>query len=180
MKTMITKTISTVLVTAMVAITANAQMSGYKFKQQFDRAFGLIMEAEYQTAIPILEKLNNADENHGQVAFLLGMCQVRTGQVSHKTQEVLKSASSNFNYYHQRGLVEDRTSPAKVWYYLAEASAENNQFDAAIEAYKNYMSCIPMASLDHKREIVFAIRALRQEKEAAQAGVVSMFASQKP
>lgn len=159
---------------------AQAQMSQYKFKQQFDQAFALVLEGDHESAIPVLEKLNKFDSEHAQVGFLLGMCQVKSDNVSSQTIEVLKKSTKKYDYYHQIGRVEDRTSPSKAWLYLAKACVELNHFDQAIGAYRNYMSCIPMASLDQKRAVVEAIRKAEKQMAYAESGVASLLASQKP
>lgn len=164
------KTLKTILFISTVAAvmnisTASAQMSPYKFKQQFDIAFAKIVEGNYSEAIPVLEKLHKNDNEHGQVAFLLGMCEVKTNAVTEETVNVLRTASKYFDQFHQRGLVDDRTAPAKVWNYLAKALADQNETKEAITAYRNYMSCIPLASLDHKRDVMYAIRSLKNQLE---------------
>lgn len=170
--------ISTLVMTVMVMNTVSfAQMSPYKFKQQFDVAFGNILEGNYGDAIPVLEKLHLSDGEHGQVAFLLAMCHVKTDEISSETVKLLNLASQNFSYYHQRGLVTDKSAPAKAWFYLAQALAETQQSKLAITAYRNYMSCVPLASLDHKRTVVYAIRELRQKLENPRSVMSSAIAS---
>lgn len=163
--------------------TVNAQMSNYKFAQQFNRGFALIMEGEYERAESIFANLNEHDKAHGQVGYLLGMIQVKTGNVDANTVAVLENASKVYSYVHQRGRVEDKSSPAKSWFYLAKAYEDQAEYSKAIESYRNYMSCIQMASLDHKREIVSAIKKLREiqtEKPSAQNGLSSELASRQP
>ena len=176
------RTITTIILVMLIAATGSvqAQMSQYKFKQQFDQAFAYVLEADYQKAIPVLEKLYVADKTHGQVAFLLGMCQIKNESVTEFTHEVLTAASTKYDQFHQRGRVEDASAPAKVWFYLAEANASLGLANAAVNAYRNYMSCIPMASLEHKREVIFAIRLVKEKMTEDKRGIASFLASQKP
>lgn len=164
-----TNKIISIIVTVVIALqisSAQAQMSQYKFNQLFDRAFAQIVEGDLEGAMPILDKLYEADPEHGQVSFLLGMCEAKTGNISLKTEQVLVASAAHYNYTHQRGRVEDRTAPAKVWFYLAEVRAELGHIDEAVNAYRNYMSCIPLASLEHKRDVVQEIKRLKQRQLA--------------
>ena len=43
---------------------------------------------------------------------------------------------------------------------------QGGKMDAAIAAYRNYMTCIPHASLEHKRDVVQAIKRLKQRQLA--------------
>ena len=159
---------------------ANAQMSEYKFTQLFDKSFELLIEGNYSAAMDKLEKLHEADDQHGQVAYLLGLCRVKSGLVDTETQKLLSVATSKYDYYHQRGRVIDRSAPSKAWFYLAQVNAELGFTNQAVSAYRNYMSCIPMATIEHKREVVNAIRVLKESKNAHQQEGVVLLASQKP
>lgn len=157
-----------------------AQMSDYKFNQLFDIAFAQIVEGDLEKARTTLEKLNQADPNHGQVGFLLGMCDVKTGHVTSNTQMVLANAAVNYDYFHQRGRVEDQSAPAKVWLYLAQARTELGFFDAAVTAYRNYMSCIPLATIEHKREVVAEIKRLKAQQVLAAGTTAGLTVNSKP
>jgi hypothetical protein len=147
--------------------TVKAQMSPYKFNQLFQQAFVLVVEGSHREAMPILAQLYLADENHGQVSYLYGVCRLKMeAGNSTLTRKVLETASRNFHFKHQYGRVDDRSSPVKVWFYLAEANASENRVDKAIESYRNYMSCIQMASLNHKRMVKNRITELKQQKAA--------------
>lgn len=179
MKTL--KTISIVIATCMFQITASkAQMSQYKFEQLFNEAFSNILETNYEEAIPMLEKLHEADPDHAQVGYFLGMCQVKSQDVTESTVEILRKASAKYDYFQQIGRVEDRTSPANVWFYLAKVYSQQHRFDEAIVAYRTYMSCIPMASIEKKRNVIDAIAEARKQKARWESGSNSLLASQRP
>lgn len=168
-----------ILISTVFGTTATqAQMSPYKFNQQFDIAFEHLLEGNTKSAADIFQKLHAEDSEHGQVAFLLGLCQFRNGEVTERTFQSLKTACTKYDYYHQRGLANDRTVPASAWLYLAKVSAELGEKQTAINAYRNYMSCIPMASTEHKREVMYAIKALKQKPSGEGTG--SVLASMKP
>lgn len=163
---------STLLAVLSIAINTNAtgQMSPYKFNQLFQRAFEMVVEGNHTAALPIFEELYLADSGHGQVAYLYGFCRMKTNAKDvGLTRNVLLCASRKFNYAHRYGEVTDRTAPVKVWLHLAEVNASENRIDKAIESYRNYMSCIQMASLDHKRMIKTRIEELKQQKAALAA-----------
>jgi hypothetical protein len=86
------------------------------------------------------------------------------------TVYVLEKASKNYNFQHQSGRVEDRTAPARAWFYLAEACSETQHKTAAIEAYRNYMSCVPLASMEHKTMVVNRIKELKNAGSVADNG----------
>lgn len=154
-----------VVLTVAINTSATGQMSPYKFNQLFQRAFGMIVEGNHKGAMPIFEELYYADSGHGQVAYLYGLCRMKTGAQDHKlTRNVLLTASHKFAFDHRYGHVDDRTSPVKVWFHLAEVNANENRIDKAIESYRNYMSCIQMASLEHKRMVKGRIEELKQQK----------------
>ncbi|MCF8465105.1 MAG: hypothetical protein K9G41_09695 [Flavobacteriales bacterium] len=159
---------------------AFAQMSDYKFEQLFEQAFELVLEGNHRQAIPMLTKLYDSDGNHGQVQYLLGMCRMNCGMVDAFTVHVLKKASRNYHFQHQSGRVEDRTAPARAWFYLAEACSKTELESAAIEAYRNYMSCIPLASIDHKSMIVARIKALKNAGIEATIGGNGLLANLNP
>ena len=159
----------------------NAQMSEYKFNQLFDQAFRLTLAEDYQQAYPIWKQLVKSDNEHGQVLYFYGVCRTKIGAPVGQSTPALKTASKKVDYYNQPGRVEDRTAPVKTWFYLAEAYADREEFDKAVEAYRNYMSCIPLASLDHKREVIDRIKAAKENRKLVELyGTVSQIAKQKP
>ncbi|MCB9192348.1 MAG: hypothetical protein H6603_01930 [Flavobacteriales bacterium] len=171
---------STLIVIA-IAGKANAQMSEYKFKQQFDKAFEYTLNGETEQAQTILQKLHNEDKGHCQVAYLLALNNIKLQGAGKKSASYLEQVVDRISVYHQVGRVEDRTAPVKAWFFLAQSYANTNQYDKAINAYRNYMSCIQLASLDHKREIVEAIKELRAKKlTTGDFGIGHELANQKP
>jgi tetratricopeptide (TPR) repeat protein len=182
------KAIKNILIAAIVAAAAlaqpnvaEAQMSEYKFNQLFDQAFKLTLVEDYQQAFPIWKQLVRADQDHGQVLYFYSVCRTKTGGSTAQNTSALSRAVQKVDYYNQPGRVEDRSAPVKAWYHLAEAYAEREDFDAAVEAYRNYMSCIPLASIDHKREVIDKIKAAKENKKLVDLyGTVSLIANQKP
>ncbi|MBP9150845.1 MAG: hypothetical protein KBF73_01040 [Flavobacteriales bacterium] len=160
--------------------TAAAQMSDYKFAQLFDQAFELVLEGNHRQAIPMLTKLYDSDGNHGQVQYLLGMCRMNCGMVDAFTVYVLEKAAKNYSFQHQHGRVEDHTAPARAWFYLAEACSKTQLEAAAIEAYRNYMSCVPLASLDHKTMVINRIKELKNAGSVTDNGGSGILANLKP
>lgn len=151
------KTIKTILATVLVLACmneANAQLSPYKFNQLFDQAFQNVLVGNYAEAIPVLTTLNKSDAEHAQVQFLLAMCSIKEGKVSERELQLLQSAVKRYDFYHQSGNAESRTAPAKAWFFLAEVCAELKHHEKAVSAYRNYMSCIPLATIEHKKMIV--------------------------
>jgi len=172
--------ITTTLIVIVYAGKANAQMSEYKFKQQFDKAFEHTLNGEADKAYTILKMLHTADSNHAQVTYLLALNNIKLMGAGFESAEYLKAVVNQTSVYHQTGRVEDRTVPVKAWFYLAKSYENTNEYDKAINAFRNYMSCIQMASLEHKREIVHAIKELRTMKAGESYGVGNELASQKP
>ena len=82
-----------------------------------------------------------------QVQYLYAVCEMKVNHANGNTTNLLENAVKVSSVYHQIGRVQDRTAPVKAWMYLAKSYAEMYDYDKAINAYKNYMSCIPMASL---------------------------------
>lgn len=160
------KIISILVLSGFIHLKTQAQMSDYKFNQLFEQAFAQIVDGDLQRAIPMLTKLHLADPGHAQVAYLLGMCQVRSGSATPNTERMLELAAVRFDFYHQSGRVEDRTAPTKVWFYLAQVREQVGKSDAAIAAYRNYMTCIPHASLEHKRSVISEIKRLKNQQLA--------------
>jgi len=140
------KTISSILkstvtiLTMMFGLNVQAQMSDYKFEQQFNKAFELVVTGEIDQAIPLLETLRRADRSHHQVNYLLGMCYVRTGQHLNVSEMLLTIASNNTDQHSQLGMVENRTAPVRTWYYLAEVQFKLGHFRESRDAYRTYMS----------------------------------------
>lgn len=171
----------TVGVLIAITNTATAQMSQYKFEQIFRMAFQEMVSGNYEGAKPMFEVLNSSDPQHAQVQYLLALCQVNTGSQNRGTLELLQKAVSNYNYYHEHGNVNDRTAPAKAWYLLAELNAQFNRSDKAVEAYRNYISCIPLATKEHKRSVIDKIHELRSlESGSINEHGVSILATLQP
>lgn len=161
--------------------TSQAQMSDYKFKQKFDQAFQFVLEGQHEEAIPVFKQLLKADATHAQVQYLYAVSSIKANHASAFTTELLENAVKQCNHYHETGRVVDRTAPVKAWMYLALSYSAVYEYDKAIEAYRNYMSCIPLASLEHKRGIIASIKKLKRQKLADNStGVESLLASQKP
>ena len=172
--------ITTTIIVIAYAGKANAQMSEYKFKQQFDQAFEHTLNGETEEAYTILRRLHISDKEHGQVIYLLALNAIKLRDAGHRSASYLEKVVDKVSVYHQVGRVEDRTVPVKAWFYLAKSYENTNQYDKAISAYRNYMSNIQLASLDHKREIVMSIKELRAKKANAETGVSNELASRKP
>lgn len=172
--------ITTTLIVIAYAGKANAQMSEYKFKQQFDKAFEHTLNGESEEAYTILRRLHVSDREHGQVVYLLALNAIKMRDAGYRSASYLEQVVDKVSVYHQVGRVEDRTAPVKAWFYLAQSYENTNQYDKAISAYRNYMSNIQLASLDHKREIVEAIKTLRAKKSEQAFGMSYELASQKP
>jgi len=168
------KTIKNIFPVALIAVlslsitsTVTAQMSPYKFDQLFQQAFAQVVEGNHEDALPILERLYHANRTHAQVAYLYGVCRMNSNdQDLAVTRKVLEVASANFDYRHRYGCVEDKSAPVKVWFHLAEVNARENRVEKAIESYRNYMSCIPLASLNHKRMVKDRISELKEQRLA--------------
>lgn len=180
------KTIAKITQTLVVSLalmanvaTAQAQMSPYKFEQVFKQAFAQVLAGDYQEAIPLLESLNSSDGEHAQVQYLLALCQMNSGTSDKNTTELLQNAAMRYDYFHQSGNASDRTAPAKVWFLLGERLAAEGRTQKAVEAYRNYMSCVPLASIDHKRMVIEKIAAQKAQKQD-EVGAVSLLASRKP
>ncbi|MBI1287788.1 MAG: tetratricopeptide repeat protein [Flavobacteriales bacterium] len=141
---------------------AYAQMSPYKFAQTFNQAFANVVAADYEEALPLLEQLHQSDPEHAQVGYLLAICRHNLKMEAGGTLPLLLSASKSYNYYHEHGNVNDRSVPAKAWFLLAEVYSELGRHKESIDAYRDYMSCIPLASLEHKRSVIQLIAVQRQ------------------
>ena len=182
------KTIKIIITTALLgtlslATTTEtyAQMSDYKFNQLFEIGFELALEGEYEKAVQIFNQLAEADKNHAQVLYLQSICKKKVGVPASYTVNSLEKAVKNVDQFHQTGRVEDKSAPVKAWFHLGEAQADAGNYDRAIEAYRNYMSCIPLASLDHKREVIARIKDLKNQKMTDQeVGLSSTLARKQP
>lgn len=142
---------------------ALAQISQYKFAQLFDVGFQYVLEEDYGRAEFIFRGLNKSDTEHGQVSYLLGMCQVINETADQNTIQALESASRLYNDLHQRGRVEDRTSPSVVWFYLAKAYESQGMLKEALSAYRTYTSCARIGSTNLIQESSAAISRLKSE-----------------
>lgn len=165
-----------------VAITtsSHAQMSQYKFDQIYSIAFQELVSGNYAEAESLFGMLNKADSDHAQVQYLLALCQVNTNSQDVTTLNLLQKAAAHYDYYHQSGDVNDRSAPPKVWFLLGAMNAQFGKHAKAVEAYRNYMSCIPLASLEHKRDVILRIADSREQ--IAKVGIegVSILANLKP
>lgn len=163
------KSIVAIITIVLATSSANAQMSPYKFDQVFNQAFAQVVEGNHKAALPLLERLHASDSEHGQVQYLFALTRIKMGNNPGNTVELLERAAKNFSFYHQSGRAADRTAPVTAWMHLANAYAKQYNYDKAIEAYRNYMSCIPMATLDEKRVVIAKIKKLKFQKLAAQS-----------
>lgn len=164
-----------------IATSSNAQMSQYKFEQIYSIAFQELVSGNYAEAQSLFGMLNKSDSNHAQVQYLLALCRVNTNSQDQTTLGLLQKAAAHYDYYHQSGNVNDRTAPAKVWFLLGEMNAQFGKHAKAVEAYRNYMSCIPLASIEHKRDMILRIADSREQ--IAKVGVAksaSLLADLKP
>jgi predicted Zn-dependent protease len=147
---------------AISASMANGQMSQHKFNQMFAQAFEEVLVGKYEAALPMLEKLHQADPAHAQTAYLLGLSYVKQGGHTNKAVEVLQLASGRYDAAHQHGRVEDSTAPASVWMVLGDALSAAGRNKEAVMAYRTYMTTIPMASIQRKSEVISKIRMAKQ------------------
>lgn len=179
MKTIMTTFKTTaILVLLMNTTGVFAQMSPYKFAQTFNQAFANVVSADYEEALPQLEQLLQNEPEHAQVGYLLAICKRNLNADPSETLSLLRSAVKSYDYYHQHGNVDDRSVPAKAWFLLAEVYSDLGRHKESIDAYRDYMSCIPLASLEHKRSVIELIAAQRQLLAANDTGSrVSLIAS---
>lgn len=141
------------------------QISDYKFAQLFNRGFEFILKEDYRSAETIFEELNKLNQGHGQVGYLLGMCQVMNESVDESTIEVLESASKLFCDSHQRGRVEDSSAPPTVWYYLAKAYESSGLFKEALDTYRIYTNCARLGSKSQILDSELSISRLKEKAE---------------
>jgi tetratricopeptide (TPR) repeat protein len=144
---------------------AVGQISDYKFAQLFNRGFEFILNEDYDRAETIFVELNKLNQAHGQVGYLLGMCQVMNESADESTIEVLELASKYFSDSHQRGRVEDRSAPPSVWYYLAKAYESKGMFKEALDTYRIYTNCARLGSKSQILESEFSISRLKEKAE---------------
>lgn len=179
------KTIATSLILLMVTFTysistAKAQMSPYKFEQVYSIAMEELVSGNFEGAKPHFARLLAADPSHPQIQYLLAVCQMQTNAANAQTLQLLEQAVKRYDPYHQHGNVADRTVPAKAWLLLAELSAQFQHATGAIEAYRNYMTCIPLASKEHKYEVIERIREQRQQLAGQNQPSQTLYASLQP
>jgi len=157
---------------------ASAGQNPREIKHLFrDAEYYYLME-EYERAIVSYDKLLALDPENSNVHYLAGYCYLNA--IDNKAQAIqhLERAVQNVTKDYREGSYKEIRAPILAWFMLGRAYHINNEFDKAIEAYREYrgmLDFVQFAEIEYvKRNIKACELAESMMQSPADVSFISM------
>ncbi|MCB0480260.1 MAG: hypothetical protein KDC83_02465 [Flavobacteriales bacterium] len=109
------------LITLLAVVTFHgsfAQIENQSYSELFKEAKLNIANHKEKEAIPQLEALYKRDEQNANVAYLLGLCYIKSYTKINQAIKLLESAKEDYSKFYDRTSVTERGVSEYVYYYL--------------------------------------------------------------
>ncbi len=131
----------------------------------FDRAEGLLLIQNYDSAMAIYLKLMEVNPNNANWNFKLGICYLNSPTQYSKSigsfEKAIKNCSSNSN----DDAFKEEKAPLSSYLYLADSYHRNYRFDEAIATYTKYKEFISERDKEKRNLIDHKIQVCKYGKD---------------
>jgi tetratricopeptide (TPR) repeat protein len=109
-----------------------------KLKEAFLEAESYFLFEEYKDALPLYQRILNADPENYSLQFKVGVCYLNDLYQKHKSIQYLEKAVKGTSPDYRQNNFKERMAPLEAYYYLGNAYRVNNRLNEAIEAYTKF------------------------------------------
>jgi tetratricopeptide (TPR) repeat protein len=109
-----------------------------KLKEAFLEAESYFLFEEYKDALPLYQRILNADPENYSLQFKVGVCYLNDLYQKHKSIQYLEKAVKGTSPDYKQNNFKERMAPLEAYYYLGNAYRVNNRLNEAIEAYTKF------------------------------------------
>jgi tetratricopeptide (TPR) repeat protein len=115
-----------------------SQQEDVKLKQLFVEAESYFLFEEYKDALPLYQRILNADPENYSIQYKVGICYLNDPYQKHKSVQYLEKAVNGTSPAYKQNNFKERMAPLEAFYYLGNAYRVNNRLNEAIEAYEHF------------------------------------------
>jgi tetratricopeptide (TPR) repeat protein len=119
-----------------------------KLKEAFLEAESYFLFEEYKDALPLYQRILNADPENYSIQYKVGVCYLNDVYQKHKSIQYLEKAVKGTSPDYKQNSFKERMAPLEAFYYLGNAYRVNNRLNEAIEAYKQFKQVLDPAVYD--------------------------------
>lgn len=116
-------------------------------KQWFIDAEYFFMNDDYEKALPLYQKINEADTSNYNVIYRIGLCYLNTPLKIFKAIPYLDKASKHVSLKYKEGSYKEKNASIESFFQLGFTHQIVNQFDEAIAAYTSYRELLDVKSV---------------------------------
>ena len=109
-----------------------------KLKEAFLEAESYFLFEEYKDALPLYQRILNADPENYSIQYKVGVCYLNDVYQKHKSIQYLEKAVKGTSPDYKQNNFKERMAPLEAFYYLGNAYRVNNRLNEAIEAYNQF------------------------------------------
>lgn len=109
-----------------------------KLKEQFVEAESFFLFEEYKDALPLYQRILQADPENFNINYKVGICYLNDDYQVKKSILYLEKAARGTNPGSKTTSFKERMAPPEALYYLGIAYRSNNMLNEAIEAFQQF------------------------------------------
>jgi outer membrane protein OmpA-like peptidoglycan-associated protein len=126
-----------------MGLPVNAQNFGdSKYKQNFSKADGHIVNGAFLKALPFVEELHSMDSSIANLNYMLGLCHLSGTRDYEKAIRYLEKATKGVTKDFSEGSWKEMRAPGITYLYLGRAYHFSGDYEKAVGNYYNYRSFI--------------------------------------
>jgi tetratricopeptide (TPR) repeat protein len=113
-----------------------------KLKSMFVEAESYFLFEEYKDALPLYQRLLQADPENFNINYKIGICYLHDIYQVEKSLPYLEKAVKGINSASKTNSFREKQAPPEAFFYLGNAYRANNRLDDAVEAFKQFKSVL--------------------------------------
>jgi len=130
------------LLSAFLLVSITQGQDEKKIKQLYKDADTHFLYEEFDLALPFYLKLIGEGWENANIYNSLGMCYLNTPGQESLAIPYLEKAVTNVSSNYKEGNYKEEKAPDEAWFYLGKAYRITDQFDKAIQAYKQFQGFV--------------------------------------
>jgi len=120
------------------------------YREMFLEAESYFLFEEYNEALPLYLRLNNAFPANNNYNYKIGVCYLNDPYEKEKAITYLEKAIQNINPEYKDNSYKETAAPLEAYFYLGNAYRINNQIEKAIETYQLFKEHSDQEIYDHE------------------------------
>jgi tetratricopeptide (TPR) repeat protein len=119
-----------------------------KIKNMFVEAESYFLFEEYKDALPLYQKILQADPENFNINYKIGICYLNDVYQVQKAIPYLEKAVKGISSSSKTNSLKEKMAPPEAFYYLGNAYRANNRLKDATEAYEQFKLVLDPAVYD--------------------------------